>query len=94
MFFKLVPLNQDIDSINWDKTENTEILKLLTSLGTEKITDRLFIQKDVRGFEENGFYIVKPNEQKLWHKALAHLDVNEFTDAILTTGKKMRINVQ
>lgn len=94
MFFKLVPLNKDTDSIDWVNTENNTILQLLGSLGIEKITDRLFIQKDIRGFQENGFYIVKPNEQRLWHKAVAHFDANEFTDAILTAGKKHVFNVQ
>ena len=73
--------------------ENSSILELLFVLGVEKITDKLFIQKDVRGFEKDGFYIVKPNEKRLWHKAIAHLDVNEFRDAILIAGKHTTVNV-
>ena len=46
------------------------------------------------GFQKDGFYIVKPNEKRLWHKAIAHLDLNEFTDVILTAGKKHRFNVR
>lgn len=94
LFFKLVPLSQKADLMNYTETENTKILQILSALGNEKITDRLFIQKDIRGFEENGFYIVKPNERRLWHKAIAYLDLNEFTDAILTAGKKEIVNVQ
>ncbi|WP_026473124.1 Eco57I restriction-modification methylase domain-containing protein [Alkaliflexus imshenetskii] len=54
----------------------------------QKITNDLFIQKDIKGFEENSFYVVKPNEYKNWHPAIAHLDVNEFYDAIMKTGMK------
>lgn len=80
--------------IQWVESESSKILLFLAKLGTEKITDRLFIQKDVRGFEKDGFYIVKPNEKRLWHKAIGHLDVNEFADAMLTTGKNKALNVQ
>lgn len=94
LFFKAVA--QDFDAIPFRTKEKDEssILNFLVSLGTEKITDRLFVQKDVRGFEQDGFYLVKPNERKLWHKAIAHLDVNEFMDAILTAGKKSKYHVQ
>lgn len=94
LFFKLAPLSQKVDLINCTETDSTKLLQFLSALGNEKITDRLFIQKDIRGFEENGFYIVKPNEQRLWHKAIAYLDLNEFVDAILTAGKKEVHNVQ
>ena len=69
--------------------ENENLLKKIASLGTEKITENLFIQKDIRGFEKNGFYIIKPNEKKLWHKAIAYLDVDEFMDAILRVEQEM-----
>lgn len=94
LFFKLIPLKKQIEQINYVNTNNNEVLQRLSTLGNEKITDRLFIQKDIRGFEKDGFYIVKPNEKRLWHKAIAHLDLNEFTDAILTAGKKHTFNVR
>ena len=94
MFFKLVPIKEQIEQINYVNTNNNEVLQRLATLGNERITDRLFIQKDIRGFEKDGFYIVKPNEKRLWHKAIAHLDLNEFTDAILTAGKKHTFNVR
>lgn len=94
LFFKIVSTNEEIEEISFTKTENNKILQALATLGNEKITDRLFIQKDIRGFEENGFYIVKPNEKRLWHKALAYYDVNEFMDAILIAGKQNKTYVQ
>jgi len=94
VFFKLVPITDKVKLETHIKVENSQILQTLSTLGNVQITDRLFIQKDIRGFEKNGFYIVKPNEKRLWHKAIAHLDLNEFTDAILTAGKKHTFNVQ
>ncbi|GHV43124.1 type I endonuclease-methyltransferase fusion protein [Bacteroidia bacterium] len=71
------------------KTEETEVLKLLANnlsvsqiTNTEDPTKNLFIQKDIKGFEANSFYIIKPNEYKCWHRAMAWYDVAEFTEAI------------
>lgn len=93
LFFKLDTLDSDRAPISWEKSEDSEVLQVLSSLGSEKITNQLFIRKDIRGFEEYGFYIVKPNERKLWHKAIGYIDVNDFVDSILTTGKKSVVNV-
>lgn len=72
-----------------DKKSEKEVLKRLASnlsisqiTNTEDPTKNLFIQKDIKGFENNSFYIIKPNEYKCWHKAMAHYDVAEFKEAI------------
>ena len=64
-----------------DKSMN-EVLNWTYQLGFEKVMDKLFIQKDVRGFEKDAFYIIKPNEYKCWHKAIAYLDAYEFGQVI------------
>ena len=61
-------------------------LAALIQLSSAKLTEQLFVQKDIRGFERDYFYIIKPNEKRLWHRAVAHLDVNEFADAMLKAG--------
>lgn len=92
MFFKVTDGANEKGSISWEnKSENDLILKL-SSLGCQKITESLFIQKDVRGFERDGFYIIKPNEKKLWHKAIAYLDAEGFADAMLREGSKEKQN--
>jgi len=85
MFFKMIPVSKYSKSIVWVNKQNsdTEVLAFLTKISSEKITDRLFVQKDIRGFEKEYFYIFKPNEKRLWHPAIGYLDVNEFADAIL-----------
>ncbi|SHO61377.1 Eco57I restriction-modification methylase domain-containing protein [Algoriphagus zhangzhouensis] len=94
MFFTLAGIEDNAPTITWANSDNASILNKLIAIGSEKITDRLFIQKDVRGFEKDGFYIVKPNEKRLWYKAIGHLDVNEFANAMLTTGKNKTLNVR
>jgi hypothetical protein len=49
-------------------------------LSFENVGQDLFIQKDIKGFENDGFYVIKPNEYKSWHPALAYLDLSEFID--------------
>jgi len=89
MFFKVLPVKEYKSDIVWVNKQNSdwEILSLLTKISSEKVTDKLFVQKDIRGFEKDYFYIFKPNEKRLWHKAIGYLDVNEFADAILKAGR-------
>jgi hypothetical protein len=89
MFFKVISENEYTEPIVWiNKQKDTNgIFQKITELGVTKITDQLFVQKDVRGFEKEYFYLFKPNEKRLWHKAVGYLDVEEFADAILKAGR-------
>lgn len=68
----------------YDKLDEIKVFKKLGNLSISQITSttdptkNLFIQKDIKGFEENSFYIIKPNEYKCWHRAMAWYDVAEF----------------
>ena len=88
MFFKMVPVSKYEKDIVWIGKSNDVIMKSVAGLSSGKITESLFVQKDVRGFEEEYFYVFKPNEKRLWHKAIGYLDVNEFMDALLKTAAK------
>lgn len=89
IFFKVIPQpSESKDSIIWSQKKEDNLLAKIASLGFAGITEQLFVQKDIRGFEKDGFYIIKPNEKKLWHKAIAYLDLDEFVDAILKAGKE------
>lgn len=71
-----------------DMTYACSTINDLVLLSSTKLTEQLFVQKDIRGFEKDYFYIIKPNERRLWHKAIAHIDVNEFADAMFKAGGK------
>lgn len=64
------------------KSNLNEIINKIGNLGFSSITKDLFYQQDVRGFNSDSFYIIKPNEVKNWHKALAYIDLNDFIDAL------------
>ncbi len=65
-----------------EKDEKKVLKKLTKTLSISRISKELFIQKDIKGFEENSFYIIKPNEYKCWHRALAWYDSSEIREAI------------
>lgn len=45
-------------------------------------SENIFIQKDIKGFEKDSFYIIKPNEYKCWHRAIAWYDWAEVKEKI------------
>ncbi|RLA78996.1 MAG: hypothetical protein DRG78_13845 [Epsilonproteobacteria bacterium] len=83
IYFKVLDKKPD-NIITWKKEKNIQnFLKLSNTMTLEN----LFIQKDIKGFESDGFYVVKPNEYKNWHKAIGYLDFYEFDKSILKAGR-------
>lgn len=69
--------------INEEITNESEVFKLIANnISVSKVAKDLYIQKDIKGFEENSFYIIKPNEYKCWHRAMAWYDVAEIKKTI------------
>lgn len=78
---KFIDYSEDKDAESVLRTlANT--LSISEVVNTSDPTKNLYIQKDIKGFEENSFYIIKPNEYKSWHRAMAWYDVAEFKEAI------------
>jgi hypothetical protein len=88
MFFKVIPKQKNQKDIFWVSKKKEDLLATAIKLSTRKITDKLFVQKDFRGFEKEFFYIFKPNEKRLWHEAIGYQDVDEFMDAVLKTNRR------
>lgn len=79
MKFNIIPQpSNEKGLIKWCKIEDKELILNITKLGFDNLSDNLFLQKDIKGFEEDYFYIAKPNQYKSWHSALAYLDLSEF----------------
>ncbi len=71
------------------KDENFEqIDNILSEMSLSEFTKDLYILRDIKGFEKNSFYVIKPKEYKNWHKAVARSDLDEFLDAIMKSGLK------
>lgn len=82
MKFKIIPKpSKESNCIDWDRIDDKQLISIITKLGFENLSDNLFLQKDIKGFEEDYFYIAKPNQYKSWHSALAYLDLSEFIEA-------------
>lgn len=68
----------------WQNIEsNDKALELLIGLGFQKVSNGLFIQKDIKTLKRNSFSVAKPKQYKYWHRAIAHLDIIEFMEAMI-----------
>lgn len=64
---------------------NTTLEKSMFAKFSAHRTNEMFYSlKDVIYFEENSFYIIKPNYYKNWHPAIARLDLMDITNQILS----------
>ncbi len=91
MYFRVIPnKSKSTKKIIWSQKGYKEMLSAFTRLSFENVGQNLFIQKDIKGFENDGFYVIKPNEYKSWHPALAYLDLSEFIEAL--NNSKPNIN--
>lgn len=75
---------QSIKPIIWKEESN---INNFLKFSNGQPLENLFIQKDIKGFESDGYYVIKPNEYKNWHKAIGYLDFYEFEKAILNAGR-------
>jgi hypothetical protein len=64
-----------------------EILANHLTLDYYELSNTIFIQKDVKGFEKDFFYIIKPKQIKSWHKAIANQDVLSFRKLMRNSQK-------
>ncbi len=79
--FKLLTTRPEKDII-WNDSDGNYI-EFLASIAFSKVSSRLFIQKDLKGIRERSFYVIKPNQYKYWHPAIAHLDIIEFDNKMI-----------
>lgn len=64
--------------------KNADYIKeLFSHFMINKINDMFYEFKDVINFENNSFFIIKTNEAKNWHPAMAHIDLADVVDSIL-----------
>jgi len=79
MKFNIVSDESHSKIVIGESSTEKELFKILgLHLSIYEITKDLFVQKNIRGYEDDFFYIIKPNEYKCWHRAIAHHDLNEF----------------
>lgn len=62
----------------WIAEENSKMMDLLVKLSQRRVSSTLVYQRDVLGFEKDGFYVVKTNEARLWHRSIAYQDADKI----------------
>lgn len=99
--FEMVPnkplKSQRIIIANGVNNEQEVLSAISQSLSIWSITDNrneknnIYLQKDIKGFEEDSFYIIKPNEYGCWHRAMAWYDVAEIK-ALIESAEEESLN--
>jgi hypothetical protein len=69
----------ETQSIKWIEKD---IFKIYAKLSFTESSRDLFIQKDIKGYSKDSFFVIKPNEYKCWHAAVAYLDAYEINESI------------
>lgn len=64
--------------------EDVAKLNLFSKFMLTKVNDMFYHMKDIINFEESSFYILKTDESRHWHKAIAELDLSDILDSILS----------
>lgn len=59
---------------------------LMTKFMINRTNDLFYQIKDVVNFEENSFFIIKTNEYKNWHPAIAQIDLSEIIEEMLSVN--------
>ena len=80
--FKVIQTKPD-KVITFNKQKNNNIIFDIIKINKEKNMAIFYNTKDVRGFNKNSFYIIKPNKSKNWQPKIAHFDLYDFVGAML-----------
>jgi len=82
--FELEITDENKSAIITLKNEADSNKELFTKLIRQDYNDVFHQIRDVIHFGENLFYIIKPNNYKYWHPAIAEMDLADVLDQILT----------
>lgn len=64
--------------------DNNAYMALVSKFMLNEVNDLFYQMRDVISFEENSFFILKTNEYKNWHPAMAKLDLADVLNDIFT----------
>jgi len=77
-------VSEEFTEIEKTQVGNNNLDVMMGDLGIYNVCKDLYVQQDVRGFFDDGFYFIKPNECKLWHESIGYLDGLELDEVIAT----------
>ena len=62
-------------------------LSLISKLAINQVNDMIYQMRDIISYEENTIYILKTDENRNWHPAMAKLDLENVLNSIFTKDK-------
>lgn len=68
-------------------SHNESAKEFLTKLSIYQYNDKFYQIRDIIYFEDSSFFILKTNEYKNWHPAIAQIDLAEIVDRILSGNR-------
>lgn len=86
MNFKIVSKKPSLEEriiFKKDTEEETILKNIAEKASIYKVANDIYMQRDVKGFENDSFYLIKPNEYKCWHIAMARIDLSEYIDRFM-----------
>lgn len=73
-----------MDPIREATESNNEYMALVSKFMLNEVNDLFYQMRDVISFKENSFFILKTDEYKNWHPAMAKLDLADVMNDIFT----------
>jgi hypothetical protein len=70
--------------------EVPRVYDFLTKNAFKKISDGFIDQTDFIGFTNDGFWIVKPNQLRAWHPAIAHRDISRVLGQLMKNAHQLK----
>ena len=86
MVFELSVLDGASDNTMDFVADNDYDKELLSRFCVFSYNDNFHQIKDVIHFNDNSFFIIKPNFYKYWHPAIAELDLSDIVEQIMNNS--------
>lgn len=80
-----------VSSIVEVEEHNDAHMSLFSNFMINEVNDLFYQMRDVISFKNNSFFILKTDENKNWHPAMAKLDLADVLDSIFTEDEVMQI---
>jgi len=89
MNFKILESKQENEIIFEENSHYEEIMNILGFKTLEDIGE-IFVQRDIKTFNNDSFSIIKSKELKNWHKAVAWLDIGDIIKSMFNNSNFIR----
>lgn len=83
--FQICQLDNENEKTNYFLGDIESFFKLLGFSSISEVSYDIYVQRKIKGFTANSFYVIKTKERKNWMKMNAIFDINEFTKEIFLT---------